>query len=207
MELGSDPMVFLRSTAPETSPVLYGRGLYLRPPHPNDYALWAELREASRQHLVPWEPTWSRDELSRTSFRRRLRIYQRDMAEDLGYAFFIFREADDALLGGLTLSNVRRGVTQAVTLGYWIGARFASQGRMTEAVRVVVPFVFDDLRLHRLEASCLPHNSASMRVLERNGFQREGLARRYLKIDGAWRDHVLYALLDEDRAGVRGGGA
>ncbi|MFZ4809153.1 MAG: GNAT family N-acetyltransferase [Hyphomicrobiaceae bacterium] len=191
-------MAFLRSSTPEPSRLLYGRGLYLRAPRPGDYAAWADLRERSRAHLTPWEPSWARDELSRTAFRRRLRLYERDTLEDLGYAFFIFQDSNDGLLGGLTLSNVRRGVTQAGTLGYWVGAPFAGKGCMTEAVRVVVPFVFDELRLHRLEAACLPNNMASTRVLERNGFQREGFARRYLKIDGAWRDHVLYALLEED---------
>lgn len=191
-------MVFSRSAASDTHPILQGRGLHLRPPHAADFTAWSDLRGLSRAHLTPWEPTWSRDELTRTAFRRRLRLYQRDMAEDLGYAFFLFRDADHALLGGLTLSNVRRGVTQAATLGYWIGAPYAGKGLMTEAVRVVRPFVFDELRLHRLEASCLPNNVASARVLERNGFRREGLARRYLKIDGAWRDHVLYALLEDD---------
>lgn len=198
-------MVFLRSSSPEATPVLLGRGLYMRPPHSADYPAWADLRGRSRSHLTPWEPTWARDELSRTAYRRRLRIYQRDMAEDLGYAFFLFRDRDDALIGGLTLSNVRRGVTQAATLGYWVGAPFAGQGRMTEAVRLVIPFAFDELRLHRLEASCLPHNMASQKVLEHNGFVREGLARRYLKIDGAWRDHVLYGLVEEDHRGMEGG--
>jgi ribosomal-protein-alanine N-acetyltransferase len=191
-------MVFSRSAASDYHPVLHGRGLYLRPPHAGDYAQWADIRGRSRDHLTPWEPTWSRDELTRSAFRRRLRLYQRDIAEDLGYAFFLFADADHALLGGLTLSNVRRGVTQAATLGYWIGAPYAGGGLMTEAVRIVRPFVFEELRLHRLEAACLPSNVASARVLERNGFQREGLARRYLKIDGAWRDHVLFALIEDE---------
>lgn len=191
-------MVFLRSQQPDTHPILFGRGLYLRPPHPSDYAAWAELRGISREHLTPWEPTWSRDELSRTAFRRRLRIYQSDLAEDLGYAFFIFQDGEDSLLGGITLSNVRRGVTQAATVGYWVGQPVAGRGIMSEALRVLVTFAFDELHLHRLEASCLPHNMASRRVLERNGFQSEGLARRYLKIDGAWRDHLLFALIEDE---------
>jgi [ribosomal protein S5]-alanine N-acetyltransferase len=92
-------------------------------------------------------------------------------------------------------------VTQSCTLGYWVGAKYANQGYMTSAVRAVVPFVFDSLELHRLEAACLPTNAASMRLLERTGFKREGLARRYLRINGAWQDHLLYALLDSDPRG------
>jgi ribosomal-protein-alanine N-acetyltransferase len=122
----------------------------------------------------------------------------RDLREDVGYALFIFTASTDGLVGGLTLCNVRRGVTQSCTLGYWVGAKYAKQGYMTAAVRAVVPFVFDSLELHRLEAACLPSNAASIKLLEKTGFKREGLARRYLRINGVWQDHLLYALLDSD---------
>ena len=195
-------MAFLRSSlAPETWPVIRGDGLLLRVPQQNDYSPWAELRAVSREHLRPWEPEWARDELSRAAFRRRLRFYQKDMREELGYAFFVFREPDQALIGGLTLSNIRRGVTQAVSIGYWTGVPHVGQGHMTNAVRLAAEFVFNDLRLHRLEAACLPNNYASITVLERNNFVKEGLARRYLKINGRWQDHFLFALLREDFIG------
>jgi ribosomal-protein-alanine N-acetyltransferase len=115
----------------------------------------------------------------------------------VGYALFIYA-ATGTMVGGLTLCNVRRGVTQSCTLGYWIGAKFANKGYMTAAVRAVIPFVFDSLELHRLEAACLPSNTASIKLLEKTGFRREGLARRYLRINGIWQDHLLYALLDTD---------
>jgi ribosomal-protein-alanine N-acetyltransferase len=164
----------------------------------SDYSAWAELREQSRDFLVPWEPAWTSSELTRSSFRRRLKFYARDLREDLGYAFFLFDNQDDTLLGGLTLSNVRRGVTQACTLGYWIGAPFAGKGNMSAGVTAIIPFVFDTLRLHRLEAACLPNNEASLRLLERTGFKREGLARRFLKINGSWQDHITFALVEDD---------
>jgi ribosomal-protein-alanine N-acetyltransferase len=163
-----------------------------------DYAPWAELRARSREHLTPWEPLWQRDELTRSAFRRRVRHYQREAREDLGYAFLIFREGDEQLLGGLTLSNVRRGVTQAAVLGYWLGLPFVKRGYMTEAVRAVAAFGFEELHLHRLEAATMPNNIASIRVLEHNGFRREGFARKLLKINGVWEDHVLHALVAED---------
>ncbi len=192
-------MAFLRSVAPpDAGPLVNGDRVYLRTPQMGDYPAWAELRAQSREFLTPWEPAWTSSELTRASFRRRLKYYARDLKEDLGYAFFLFHNESDALLGGLTLSNVRRGVTQACTLGYWVGAPYAGQGYMTSAVRAVIPFVFDSLRLHRLEASCLPNNAASIRLLERTGFVREGLARRYLKINGMWQDHVTFALLEDD---------
>lgn len=197
-------MAFLKSGLADTLPILRGRSVWLRPPVAGDYGSWAELRAASRAHLTPWEPQWSRDELTRTAYRRRLRHYFRESREDLGYAFFIFRASDDVLLGGVTLSNVRRGVAQSVSLGYWLGAPYVRRGHMTAAVAAVLPFVFDELRLHRVEAACLPINFASIRVLESNGFVREGLARRYLKIDGEWQDHLLFAKLSSDEDGGAG---
>jgi len=201
-------MAFLRSgLGNEWLPHVRVDGLHLRPPHMGDYVEWAELRAQSRDHLVPWEPQWARDELSREAFRRRIRHYQRELREDLGYAFFIFREPDDTLLGGITLSNVRRGVTQAASVGYWIGKSYAGRRYMTKALSGIIRFAFDELKLHRLEAACMPTNQASIRVLERNGFQREGLARRYLKINGVWQDHLVYATLSDDpREDYRGTG-
>jgi ribosomal-protein-alanine N-acetyltransferase len=191
-------MALLRAASPsDLGPVLETGRVVLRTPQMSDYPAWAELRAASRDFLTPWEPLWAADELSRASFRRRVRHYLRDLREDVGYALFIFSAAG-ALVGGLTICNVRRGVTQSCTLGYWIGARYARQGYMTAAVRAVIPFVFDSLELHRLEAACLPTNLASIRLLERTGFKREGLARRYLRINGVWQDHLLYAVLDTD---------
>jgi ribosomal-protein-alanine N-acetyltransferase len=191
-------MAFSRSTLPDVDGEIRGREVYLRQPSMGDYAAWARLRALSRQHLTVWEPLWSRDELARSSFRRRLRQYQREMRDDQGYAFLIFSEADASLLGGLTLSNVKRGVAQTASLGYWMGLPHAGRGHMTAAVRAVIPFAFSTLGLHRLEAACLPHNGPSARVLEKTGFRREGRARRYLKINDVWQDHDLYALLHDD---------
>ncbi|MGD9868643.1 MAG: GNAT family N-acetyltransferase [Hyphomicrobiales bacterium] len=181
----------------DTGPVIFGDEVMLRAPLMSDYGQWAELRSRSREFLTPWEPTWAASELTRGSFRRRLRYYARDMREDLGYAFFVFSRSGGLLLGGLTLSNVRRGVAQAGTLGYWVGAPHARKGHMSDALRAFAPFAFESLRLHRIEAACLPHNKASIRLLEKTGFRREGLAQQYLKINGLWQDHVLFALLED----------
>jgi [ribosomal protein S5]-alanine N-acetyltransferase len=192
-------MALLRAVSTsDVGPVIESDKVTLRTPQMSDYPEWAELRAGSREFLTPWEPLWASDELSRASFRRRVRHYLRDLREDIGYALFVFAVPTGALVGGLTLCNVRRGVTQSCTLGYWIGAKYANQGYMTAAVRAVVPFVFDSLELHRLEAACIPSNTASIRLLEKTGFKREGLARRYLRINGVWQDHLLYALLDTD---------
>jgi len=173
-------------------PAIEGGGVVLRTPHSDDYGAWAELRTASREFLAPWEPAWAADELSRNAFRRRLRRYSRDLREDSAYPFFLFRAADSVLIGGLTLSNVRRGVAQTASLGYWMGRPYAGQGHMSAAVAALVPFAFEHLRLHRVEAACVPTNQASIRVLEKCGFEREGYARDYLCINGVWADHLLF---------------
>ncbi len=182
----------------EPVPAIEGHGVLLRMPQMGDYGEWAELREQSRGFLTPWEPTWPSDDLTRGAFRRRLRRYAEDVRSDQAYAFFVFRKSDGALVGGLTLANVRRGVAQAGSLGYWMGAPFARHGHMEGAVRTLVPFAFGSLRLHRLEAACIPGNVASTGLLEKVGFAREGLARQYLCINGVWQDHYLYALLASD---------
>jgi [ribosomal protein S5]-alanine N-acetyltransferase len=192
-------MAFLRSLPlADSGPVIRGDCVWLRMPQMQDHAAWAQLRDVSREHLQPWEPEWAEDELTRAAFRRRLRHYQRDMRDGAGYAFFLFRTGDNKLLGGATLSNVRRGVSQSVSVGYWTGAPYSRQGYMTAAVRTLIPFVFDTLGFHRLEAACLPDNTPSRRLLETCGFIYEGLARKYLKINGQWQDHLLYAVVEDD---------
>ena len=175
-----------------------GEGFYLRPGEMRDFDQWRWVREFSRDFLPPWEPTWPADDLTRGAFRSRLRRHGEEISRDDAYPFFIFRARDDVLMGGLTLGQVRRGVAQCATLGYWMGKPHAGKGHMAKAVRAAIGFAFDTLRLHRLEAACLPHNTASMRLLEGVGFTREGYVRAYLRINGVWQDHVLYGLLEND---------
>ena len=192
-------MAFFRTVAfAETLPTIEGQGVTLRLPQMAEFEEWAALRAASRDFLTPWEPSWPADDLTRAAFRRRLKRYAEDWRTDQSYAFFIFRKQDNLLLGGLTLANVRRGVAQAGSIGYWLGMRFARNGYMTAAVKGVLPFCFETLRLHRVEAACIPTNTASIRLLERCGFLREGYARQYLCINGVWQDHLLFARLKDD---------
>jgi ribosomal-protein-alanine N-acetyltransferase len=192
-------MAFFRTVSfSEQLPAIAGHGVFLRAPQMADYSEWVALREASRDFLTPWEPTWPADDLTRASFRRRMKRYSEDQRSDLAYPLFIFRKSDGVLVGGLTLANVRRGCAQAGSLGYWMGAAYAGKGHMTAAVAAVLPFAFGTLRLHRVEAACIPANIASIRLLEKTGFRREGFARQYLCIDGIWQDHLLYARLKDD---------
>lgn len=185
-------MALLDWIAPESGLRVEGEGVRLRPPRASDYAEWRDLRAASRAFLQPWEPTWPADDLSRAAFRRRLLAYARDREAGVAYPFFVFRASDDALTGGITLSNVRRGVAQMGSVGYWCGKPYTRQGLTLGAVRALSEFAFRTLDLHRLEAACIPENEPSRRLLGQAGFVEEGFAQAYLKINGAWRDHVLF---------------
>jgi ribosomal-protein-alanine N-acetyltransferase len=115
-------MAFFRTiNFSEPLPTIAGNVVTLRTPQMTDYPDWVALRETSRDFLTPWEPTWPADDLTRSAFRRRIRRYAEDLRTDQGYAFLITRNSDDALVGGLTLANIRRGVAQAGSLGYWMG--------------------------------------------------------------------------------------
>jgi ribosomal-protein-alanine N-acetyltransferase len=175
--------------------------LTLRLPQHADYRDWAALREESRDFLVPWEPIWSPDHLSRKAFTNRVYWSVRAEAGGTALPVFLTRRGDGAFLGALTLDNIRRGPAQAATIGYWIGARHARQGYMREAIAAVVHHAFTTMDLSRVEAACLPENAASRGVLEKSGFKYEGVAQSYLQINGRWRNHVLYSNLRGDRRG------
>lgn len=174
---------------------LVGPRVALRTPEREDFDEWAALRAESRGFLAPFEPSWPADAVTRAGFRRRLQRYATDWRSDQGYSFLLVRRADRVLLGGISLSNVRRGVAETASLGYWIGERFARQGYMTDGLKLALAFAFDRLRLHRVEAACLPQNQASRRLLLKGGFREEGYAKEYLSIDGRWQDHLLFGLL------------
>lgn len=175
--------------------------LQLRLPEHTDFRMWAALRESSASFLVPWEPTWSDDHLSRRAFTGRVQWAARVRQQGTGLPLFLIRRDDSQLVGAITLDNIRRGPAQAGTVGYWIGQPFARHGYMREALRALVHHAFTELDLSRIEAACLPENAASRAVLEKTGFKYEGVAQSYLQINGRWRNHVLYANLRGDRRG------
>ena len=173
----------------------------LRLPQHSDFSAWTALRQDSRDFLVPWEPTWSPDHLSRKAFTNRVYWAQRASRAGTAIPFFLERNVDGALLGAITIDNIRRGPAQMATIGYWIGAPHARQGYMAEAIDAVTRHAFTVLDLSRIEAACLPDNAASRAALERAGFKYEGVAQSFLQINGRWRTHVLYANLRHDRRG------
>lgn len=175
--------------------------LTLRPPTHSDFREWARLRALSRDYLTPWEPSWAGDHLTRKAFTNRVYWASRSVANGSAIPLFLFRRSDQALVGAITLDNIRRGPAQAGTLGYWTGQPYARQGYMREAIGALVHYAFARLDLSRIEAACLPENTASRGLLESAGFKYEGVAQSYLQINGRWRTHVLYAALRSDRRG------
>lgn len=184
-------------------PLLDAASVYLRAPELEDHRPWASLREQSRVHLTRWEPEWKPEDATIDAYRLRLKTYERQFRARAGAAFHVFERAGDRLIGGVTLSDIRRHAAQSATIGYWIGAAFLRRGYGLAAVKAATAYAFDELGLNRVEAACQPGNAASRALLQKAGFTEEGFAREYLFINGDWRDHVLFARLARDH---RGGG-
>ena len=177
---------------------LSGERIFLRPPKRRDALKWQKLRMASKSFLVPWEPAWDASSCSRRTFIRYFKNSNYLANMDRAYSFLIFNIEDKSLLGGVNVGNVRRGVSQSASLGYWIGKQHSKKGYMKEALDILIPSLFLDLRLNRIEAATLENNLASKNLLNKIGFKKEGKLRKYLKINGEWQDHVLYSLLEYD---------
>lgn len=185
------------SRRPE-GPLLYGNDHLLRLARYSDYDQWLALRSESRVFLQPWEPTWRDDELSEPSFRARVNRGHDEYHAGYAVPLLLFDRLQATLLGGLTVGYIRRGAAQSCMIGYWMGERHAGQGHMLAALKIAIPYIYGQLQLHRIEAACIPDNWKSVRLLEKSGFEREGLLRKYLKINGEWRDHVMFSRLPED---------
>lgn len=177
---------------------LSGANVYLRAPHKRDGEQWVELRRQSADFLKPWEPLWPTDDLTLKGYQRRLAQYRKDARDGRSLPYFIMSQHNNQLLGGINLSNIRRGVCQSGSVGYWMGQKHAGKGLMYEAMALLLPHLFGHNALHRIEAACLPHNQRSIALLQRLGFQHEGLARQYLCINGRWEDHLLFAAIRDD---------
>ena len=177
---------------------LTGKRVFLRPPKRRDALKWQKLRMSSKSFLVPWEPSWDASSCTRRAYLRYFKNSNYLANMDRAYSFLIFKTDDKTLLGGINIGNVRRGVSQSASLGYWIGEKHSRNGYMKEALKLLIPSLFIDLRLNRIEAATLEENIASKNLLKKIGFKKEGVLRKYLKINGAWRDHILYGLLEND---------
>ncbi|EJF90529.1 GNAT family N-acetyltransferase [Bartonella tamiae] len=192
----------LRRQKPESLPshfILQANKIYLRPPHIDDYKAWSQLRVESRSFLEPWEPLWPCNAHSYQRYKVYLNNYLDGRKKDQFYIFFIFDKIFGNLIGGISIGNIRRSVIQSGDIGYWCGEKFSGKGFMLESLHCLITFAFQQLKLHRIQAASIPTNLRSMRLLEKAGFSQEGLLKDYVKINGEWRDHILYAMLESEQ--------
>ena len=179
---------------------LYGRRVRLRPLTPNDFEAWREVRRRNCAWLTQWEPTRPPGQPDiiedSAAFFARCGARQRERQLGAGYAFGVFVE--DNFAGEMNLSSVQRGPFQNAYVGYWIDSARAGCGYTPEALVVAAQFAFETIRLHRLQISIIPRNSASRRVVEKLDIRCEGVAVRYLEINGTWEDHMRFAMTSEE---------
>ena len=175
-----------------------GQKVILRPPQYSDWKAWADERKKNKLYLQPWEPLWSINELERSSFVKRVRMFERLSHNDQAYSFLIFTSDNEDFIGEVNISNVQRGIIQSCTIGYWIAKDCEGKGMMSESLELVKEFIFNELKMHRIEAACLPHNMPSLKVLLKNGFIKEGTARKLLKINDKWQDHTVLSFILDD---------
>ncbi len=184
----------------QPQPRLYGRRVMLRPLGPGDFSAWREVRLRNESWLLPWEPLRTPSlpdpTRERSAFEARCTARERERAGDHAYPFGVF--IDQQLAGEVNLNNVTRGALQSATIGYWIDQAQAGHAYIAEAVVVVLRFAFEQLQLHRIEICIVPRNTNSRRVVEKLGLRDEGIAERFLEINGTWEDHVRSAITLEE---------
>lgn len=185
--------------APGVSTEIAGRRVKLRPLREEDFESWHEVRTRCRDWLLPWEPRPAGAPYppeDRPSYVARCSMRERERQLGTGYAFGIFVGA--RFVGEVNLSSVQRGPFQNAYVGYWMDQLHAGRSYVPEACVVLFRFAFEDLGLHRLQVSIIPRNRPSRRVAQKLWLRGEGIALRYLEIDGKWEDHVRYALTTEE---------
>lgn len=175
-----------------------GRLVAIRAFAPEDVEELTDLRTRNREFAGPWEPRRSESFYTAAGQRAELLRDLHDWSSDRTYAFAIVDLDTGRMRGRIALANVVRGAWENATLGYFVDEHSGGRGYATEAVTLALRFAFGPCRLHRVQAAVMPHNGRSRRVLEKNGFRHEGHAERYLHLDGAWRDHELFAITVEE---------
>ncbi len=173
-----------------------GGALRLAHPRRENFEDWATLRRENIEYLRPWEPDVSTAGLNKSAYRARLSRLKKLVQQDQAFPFYIFFE--HTLVGACNITHIDRGVAESARLGYWVAESFTGRGIARAAVRAAAEFCFSERGLHRVEAAVQCDNTASIKVLQASGFTHEGTARGLLKINGAWRDHDIYARLNSD---------
>jgi ribosomal-protein-alanine N-acetyltransferase len=172
----------------------------LRPLAPADFSAWREVRLRNEAWLLPWEPLrpagMADPTRDRSAFDARCAARERERAADHAYPFGVF--VDQQFAGEVNLNNVTRGALQGATIGYWIDQARAGHGYIAEAVVVTLRFAFEQIQLHRVEICIVPRNTNSRRVVEKLDLRCEGVAERFLEINGTWEDHLRFAITAEE---------
>lgn len=191
-----------RSSPSQPAAWLTGKRITMRPLRDEDFAQWQEVRLANEDWLLKWEPrrpAAAPDPVrDRSAFILRCDARRRDRQSGIGFSFGVFVEGNFA--GEMNLSAIHRGAHQNAYVGYWIDHRQAGNGYTPEALVALMQFGFDELKLHRLQISIIPRNTASRRVVEKLDVRAEGIAERYLEINGIWEDHIRFAMTSEEWA-------
>lgn len=179
---------------------IYGRRVMMRPLTPGDFDAWSEVRLRNESWLLPWEPARNHHLFDPTRSREAFnsRCASRDRERHAGTAFGFGVFVDNAVAGEVNLNNIIRGALQSGTIGYWIDRARAGHGYIVEGVAVLMRFAFEELQLHRLEICIVPRNTNSRRVMEKLGLREEGVALRYLEINGTWEDHIRFGVTAEE---------
>lgn len=192
---------------------IFGEKVLVRPIKESDLKSWQNVRGENQNYLQPYEPLWPSDCLTAEFFHSMYVQIAKDWNADRRYCFLIFTAKEDQenntphrkpadqytkLIGGVNINNVQRGVTQCASFGYWLAENAQGNGYMTDALRGLLKFSFTVLKLNRINISCMPHNTPSINIARRLGFDEEGFAKKYIKINGKWEDHVLFGLTRDD---------
>ena len=170
----------------------------IRYPKRRDWKAWVNLRQESYNFLQKWEPYWDINQCNRSSYMRQLKTQRTKAVYDLAYSFLCFRKDNKDLLGGINISNIQRGVIQTCNIGYWLGERNIGYGYMEESIKAIIPYIYEQLKIHRIQAFTLEDNIASRKLIEKVNFKKEGVLREAMKINNEWKDHLIYSLLIND---------
>ena len=187
--------LFRRKLPFEQAMTQTGYLVYIHAWRRQDAGEWVKLRAKNRDFLQPFEPLWP-PKLTLEDFERRRQYFEREMEQDRSYNFMIRRLSDRVLIGGVNISYLRRAAMQCASISYWLGQEYIKQGYMKESLSLLECFAFEIADIHRLEAYCLPCNYASISLLKSANYVDEGIAHKYLRINGDWQDHLRYAKLN-----------
>ena len=172
--------------------------IIIRHPRRRDWKSWVNLRRESYNFLYKWEPYWNIENCNRSNYMKQLRSQRSKAAYDQAYSFIKKKKNNKELVGGINISNIQRSVVQTCNIGYWLGEPNIKKGYMEESMRSIIPYIFKNLKINRIQAFTLNNNISSRNLLEKMNFKNEGVLREAMKINNVWEDHILYALLNSD---------